>query len=379
MKIATEETVSIPTADARLTGDLTVPKGARGIVLFAHGSGSSRLSPRNRFVARELVRAGLAALLIDLLTPEEERLDDATAELRFDIPFLARRLAAVSNWLKSRPETRGLALGYFGASTGAAAALTAAAADPGVFAVVSRGGRPDLALESLPRVTAPTLLIVGGEDGPVIGMNEVAAARLRAERRLVIVPGATHLFEEPGALETVARLAAEWFVARLPAAPTAHAGAGRKFAAGALLLALASAAFAAAPAKDHSEWLFPYDLGPASVDVSSYPARERSSYTVFAGNCSQCHTLARSINAPFVSREDWEPYLSRMHVLAKPQPWTEISAADYGVIMDFLVFDSHERKVKRAASFRKQAKELERLFAEVAKARGLKKGTAPPR
>lgn len=217
MKVATEATVSIPTADARLTGDLSVPKGARGIVLFAHGSGSSRLSPRNRFVAREFGRAGLATLLINLLTREEERIDDATAELRFDIPFLARRLAAVSNWLKSRPETRGLARGYFGASTGAAAALTAAAGDPGIFAIVSRGGRPDLAMESLPRVAAPTLLIVGGEDGPVIGMNEAAAARLTAERRLTIVPGATHLFEEPGALETVARLAAGWFVAHLPA------------------------------------------------------------------------------------------------------------------------------------------------------------------
>lgn len=209
--------VTILTRGADLEGDLRLPPQAKALVLFAHGSGSSRLSPRNRFVAEVLDRAGLATLLIDLLTPEEETLDSTTAALRFDIPFLARRLEGVSEWLKSREKTRPLALGYFGASTGAAAALAAAAARPGdIFAVVSRGGRPDLALEALPRVKAPTLLIVGGDDAPVIAMNEEAACALNAEHRLVIVPGATHLFEEPGALETVARLAADWFTGHLP-------------------------------------------------------------------------------------------------------------------------------------------------------------------
>ncbi|MDE2489380.1 MAG: alpha/beta hydrolase [Elusimicrobia bacterium] len=208
--------VKVEAAGTLLDGDLAVPEGARGVVLFAHGSGSGRLSPRNRYVAGELNRAGLATLLLDLLTPGEEELDDATAELRFDIPFLARRLSSASDWLKSRPQTRDLPLGYFGASTGAAAALTAASRRQDVFAVVSRGGRPDLAGDALTRVESPTLLIVGGRDVPVLGLNEEAARRLHAENRVEIVPGATHLFEEPGALEEVARLAADWFAARLP-------------------------------------------------------------------------------------------------------------------------------------------------------------------
>ena len=188
----------------RLPGDLRVPRGARGIVVFAHGSGSSRLSPRNRAVADALDRAGLATLLIDLLTAEEEREDELTAELRFDIPLLARRLEAARGWLSREPQTKSLALGYFGASTGAAAALIAAAERPeGVFAVVSRGGRPDLAGGALPRVRAPVLLIVGGDDQPVLALNRDAARRLNCERRLEVVEGATHLFEEPGALEQV--------------------------------------------------------------------------------------------------------------------------------------------------------------------------------
>ena len=208
--------VTVSARDARLQGDLRLPPKARGLVLFAHGSGSSRLSPRNRWVAEALDQRGLATLLIDLLTSEEEEVDDATAQLRFDIPFLARRLEAASDWLKARRETRELPLGLFGASTGAAAALAAAAARPDdVRAVVSRGGRPDLAEEALPRVEAPTLLIVGGDDREVLALNEAAARRMTAERRLDIVPGATHLFEEPGALEAVARLAGDWFLGHL--------------------------------------------------------------------------------------------------------------------------------------------------------------------
>ncbi|MFI5351246.1 MAG: dienelactone hydrolase family protein [Elusimicrobiota bacterium] len=208
--------VTISARDVRLNGDLRLPPRARGMVLFAHGSGSSRLSPRNRYVAEALDQKGLGSLLIDLLTSSEEEVDDVTAQLRFDIPFLARRLESVSDWLKSRRESRELPLGYFGASTGAAAALTAAAARPDdVFAVVSRGGRPDLAAEALQRVQAPTLLIVGGDDLEVLELNKAAADRMLAERRIEIVPGATHLFEEPGALETVARLAADWFLGHL--------------------------------------------------------------------------------------------------------------------------------------------------------------------
>ncbi|MGE5175379.1 MAG: dienelactone hydrolase family protein [Hyphomicrobiales bacterium] len=199
-----------------LTGDLLVPPGARGIVVFAHGSGSGRTSPRNRAVARALQSAGLATLLFDLLTPEEEIVDRRTAHLRFDIPFLARRLDGATDWVARDEETRGLAVGYFGASTGAAAALVAAAAGDAparIAAIVSRGGRPDLAGEALPHVTAPTLLIVGGDDVAVLGMNRRAMAEMRAaETRLTIVPGATHLFEEPGALERVADLARDWFL-----------------------------------------------------------------------------------------------------------------------------------------------------------------------
>jgi dienelactone hydrolase len=195
-----------------LEGDLSLPKGARGVVLFAHGSGSSRHSPRNRQVARLLNEAKLATLLVDLLTPHEEAIDLQTAHLRFDIPLLAKRLVDATDWLARHPDTRPLRFGYFGASTGAAAALVAAAERPQqIDAVVSRGGRPDLAGPALERVRAPTLLIVGGEDHPVIEMNQAALAQLRCERRLVIIPGATHLFEEPGALAEVARLAREWF------------------------------------------------------------------------------------------------------------------------------------------------------------------------
>ncbi|MGZ8847075.1 MAG: dienelactone hydrolase family protein, partial [Pyrinomonadaceae bacterium] len=193
-----------------------VPNDATGIVLFAHGSGSSRHSPRNQYVARVIREAGVGTLLFDLLTPEEESVDAYTAHLRFDIDLLARRLVAATNWLASENQTKRLAVGYFGASTGGGAALVAAAKLGGhVSAVVSRGGRPDLAGDALPFVTAPTLLIVGGRDYPVIEMNKQALAKLKCQKQLEIVPGATHLFEEPGALEEVARLASEWFVRHL--------------------------------------------------------------------------------------------------------------------------------------------------------------------
>jgi dienelactone hydrolase len=182
------------------------------VVLFAHGSGSGRHSPRNRYVAGELQRGGLATLLIDLLTADEEAVDLRTSRLRFDIGLLAERLIGATDWLREQPATRALGTGYFGASTGGGAALVAAAQRPdAVGAVVSRGGRPDLAGPALPRVHTPTLLIVGGADVPVIGMNEQALTQLRCKKRLEIVPGATHLFEEPGALEEVARLARGWF------------------------------------------------------------------------------------------------------------------------------------------------------------------------
>jgi dienelactone hydrolase len=204
--------VRIPIGRATLEGDLDIPAGSRAVVLFAHGSGSSRQSPRNRYVARVLRDAGLATLLMDLLTAEEEVADRDTGHLRFDIGLLADRLVGATDWLGRAPETAGFPVGYFGASTGAAAALVAAAGRPEeVGAVVSRGGRPDLAGDALPRVRAPTLLLVGGFDGPVIGLNRQALERLgSAEKQLVIIPGATHLFPEPGALEEVARLATDW-------------------------------------------------------------------------------------------------------------------------------------------------------------------------
>ena len=195
-----------------LDGNLLVPSGATGIVLFAHGSGSSRFSSRNRYVASTLREGNLGTLLIDLLTPQEEARDNVTAELRFDIGMLADRLVGTGDWLRAQPELREKKIGLFGASTGGGAALVAAAARPKLIqAVVSRGGRPDLAGAALPRVEAPTLLIVGGDDVPVIAMNRQAYDQMRCERRLEIVPGATHLFEEPGTLETVADLARDWF------------------------------------------------------------------------------------------------------------------------------------------------------------------------
>ena len=218
-----ERAVEVPAGPVELAGNLCVPEEAGGVVLFAHGSGSGRHSPRNRHVARVLGEAGLATLLIDLLTPDEEEADRESGHLRFDVGLLARRLAGATHWLRQNPDTRDLPVGYFGASTGAGAALIAAAERPReVGAVVSRGGRPDLAGDTLPLVEAPTLLIVGSDDEPVIRMNEEALGRLRAEKRLEIVPGAGHLFEEPGTLEEVARLAAGWFTRHL--APDAGRG-----------------------------------------------------------------------------------------------------------------------------------------------------------
>ncbi|MEU3556615.1 dienelactone hydrolase family protein [Streptomyces fragilis] len=208
----TSRSAELPSQGVTLDGDLAVPPGARGVVLFAHGSGSSRLSPRNRAVAEGLRRAGFATLLMDLLTPAEEREDTATAALRFDIALLSGRLADAVDWLGSDPDTAGLPVGLFGASTGAAAALTAAAGRPGaVGAVVSRGGRPDLAGDALARVGAPVLLIVGGHDETVLDLNRQAAMHLPGVHRVHVVGGATHLFPEPGALEEVTRAAADWF------------------------------------------------------------------------------------------------------------------------------------------------------------------------
>ncbi|GLW09027.1 DeoR family transcriptional regulator [Microtetraspora sp. NBRC 13810] len=207
----------IPAPGAALAADVAVPPGACGVVLFAHGSGSSRHSPRNRYVAGELRAAGLGTVLADLLTHPEERLDDMTGELRFDIDLLATRVAALTDWAMADPRTTGLGIGLFGASTGAAAALVAAARRPRyVRAVVSRGGRPDLAGDALTAVHRPTLLIVGGDDHAVIELNRRAAARLAGESRLEIVPGASHLFEEPGTLTQVAHLTAAWFTRHLP-------------------------------------------------------------------------------------------------------------------------------------------------------------------
>lgn len=212
--VKTAESVRIAAGDVSLDGDLVIPDGARGVVLFAHGSGSSRRSPRNRQVAEGLQRTGLATLMMDLLTAEEEQIDLGNRAFRFDIELLAQRLTGAVDWLGGAggdAEIAALPVGTFGASTGAAAALIAAADRPDrVRAVVSRGGRPDLAADALPRVQAPVLLVVGGADAPVISLNERAAHEL-SQAELTLVAGATHLFEEPGALETVTRLTAGWF------------------------------------------------------------------------------------------------------------------------------------------------------------------------
>ena len=212
MPTTREQIIRIPFEDMMLDGNLELCKNATGIVVFAHGSGSSRFSPRNRQVAQALNQAGFATLLFDLLTPQEEKIDSQTAQYRFDIPMLAKRLVGVSNWINHQPALKSLKIGYFGASTGAGAALIAAVERPKLIsAVVSRGGRPDLAEEILPRVKAPTLLIVGELDDVVIMLNRKAQAQMKATTKLEIVPGATHLFEEPGTLDKVVELAKEWF------------------------------------------------------------------------------------------------------------------------------------------------------------------------
>lgn len=208
IKIMTEKLIHIPVGSIKLEGMLQIPANAKGIILFAHGSGSSRLSPRNNFVAKVLHQHKLATLLIDLLTEEEDEL----RENRFDIELLTARLAEVAKWLANEPGTRSLPLGIFGASTGAASALyLASKLKKKIFAVVSRGGRPDMAEYVLPKVVSPVLLIVGGNDDVVIELNQLAYKKLKSEKKLQIIPGATHLFEEPGTLEAVADLAAEWF------------------------------------------------------------------------------------------------------------------------------------------------------------------------
>jgi dienelactone hydrolase len=207
-----EESVILQAGEVVLEGNLALPENSRGVVIFAHGSGSSRLSPRNRHIAGCLQREGIATLLFDLLTAKEEKIDIPTARLRFDIELLSRRLLSATDWIKNNPSTKDLNIGYFGASTGAAAALVACALRPSLIkAVVSRGGRPDMAAEYLSRVKAPTLLIVGGDDHAVIGLNRQALDSLPAQKKIAIVPGAGHLFEEPGKLDEVASLAAEWF------------------------------------------------------------------------------------------------------------------------------------------------------------------------
>lgn len=211
----TARQVRIEVDDIALHGLLRLPPAAIGLVLFAHGSGSGHRSPRNNFVAGELAAAKIASLLFDLLTEAEERVDAATAELRFDIPLLTQRLRLATAWARAQPELAPLTPGYFGASTGAAAALAAAAEERGIGAVVSRGGRPDLAGAALPRVRAPTLLIVGGEDHQVLALNRQARGQLSCESELAIVHGATHLFEEHGALDEVAALATRWFARHL--------------------------------------------------------------------------------------------------------------------------------------------------------------------
>jgi putative phosphoribosyl transferase len=205
--------MKIPIGNVVVEGTLTLIPGAKGVVLFAHGSGSGRFSPRNQYVAKEFNRANIGTLLFDLLTKEEEEEDIVTAEYRFNIALLAKRLIEVTEWLRNDPKTKKLSIGYFGASTGAAAALIAAAKLPNaIAAVVSRGGRPDLAGEYLPGVVAPTLLLVGGLDTEVIELNQEAMDQMTSEKKLVIVAGATHLFEEPGTLEQVAKLSTEWFL-----------------------------------------------------------------------------------------------------------------------------------------------------------------------
>ncbi len=208
-----DTTVAVPLAGGDLLASIEVPPATSGVVLFAHGSGSSRLSPRNRAVAGVLNEAGLATVLADLLTQQEEERDRQTGGFRFDIPLLGRRLNAIVDWVGTQPIFDGLPVGLFGASTGAAAALLTAAARPWVAAVVSRGGRPDLAASVLGQLRAPVLLIVGGDDLPVIALNRRAYEALPGEKRLAIIPGATHLFEEPGALDAVAALARDWFLA----------------------------------------------------------------------------------------------------------------------------------------------------------------------
>ncbi len=216
-----EKLVHVKIGKIILEGNLAIPKASEGIVLFAHGSGSSRHSPRNQYVARVLQKAGLSTLLIDLLTVDEERVDAYTMHIRFDIGLLAQRLAGATDWLVTGQETQRLNIGYFGASTGAAAALVAAATATAskhpdlVKAIVSRGGRPDLAGPSLADVKSPTLLIVGGDDTTVIELNEQALKQMRTECKIIIVPGASHLFEEPGKLEEVASLATDWFLQHL--------------------------------------------------------------------------------------------------------------------------------------------------------------------
>jgi putative phosphoribosyl transferase len=221
--------VAIAVEDVTLEGTLVVPNDAKGLVLFAHGSGSSRHSPRNRYVAQILQSQHIGTLLFDLLTRQEELVDEYSRELRFNIPLLAKRLVGATQWAMSSAGAQGLRVGYFGASTGAGAALVAAAELPQIVsAIVSRGGRPDLAGSALGFVLAPTLLIVGGEDGPVITMNREALARLKCpDKKLVIIPGATHLFEEPGTLEEAARVAAEWFRQHFMPAEKAQGASGR--------------------------------------------------------------------------------------------------------------------------------------------------------
>lgn len=205
-----QDEVLVQAKTADLPGILTVPDNAAGLVIFAHGSGSSRHSPRNQFVATQLNDTGLGTLLFDLLTAEEDKIDQRTRELRFNIPLLSQRMVGAVDWTREQPNTSTLPIGLFGASTGAAAALVAAS-QRHVGAIVSRGGRPDLAGDALPYVEAPTLFIVGGNDKPVIELNQQASEQMQAERRIEIVPGASHLFQEPGKLERVAELSAEWF------------------------------------------------------------------------------------------------------------------------------------------------------------------------